>query len=174
MAEEGEFNPDDIQIIIMYMKFALRMMSEREFMKTAVDMGYNVHGSEGNDHADIPDLTKFMPEIADDFEAYLRKFLPEIPGIGSDFSEERIDGIVAEVRDNLLEDPPNMAGVLDLANELNFADEVKDQIMSDMKNYMNKLLGELLDSMGYPAAQRDQAVVSMSYALGSLSDEEYM
>jgi hypothetical protein len=67
-----------------------------------------------------------------------------------------------------------MAGVMDMAQQLDISEENKKMMMRDMRDYINGLLGELLDSMGYPAAQRDQAVVSMSYALGSLSDEEYM
>ena len=86
-----------------------------------------------------------MPKIADDFARYIEETFPEIPGFEEHFNEETIQELIHEVRDLLSEDPPNMAGVLDLANELNFADKVKRQIMDDMKEYMSRTLGEILD-----------------------------
>jgi arginyl-tRNA synthetase len=91
-----------------------------------------------------------------------------------DFDEERVREIIREVRDHLSDDPPNMAGVMDLAEQLEISDENKEHMMDDLKEYMNRMIADILDSMGFPEWERDQAVASMAYALGTLNDREYM
>jgi hypothetical protein len=43
-------------------------MSHTEFTRELVQMGYNVHGGNEDGRVEVPDLTHFMPEIADAFE----------------------------------------------------------------------------------------------------------
>jgi hypothetical protein len=151
------------------------MISHSEWQRRAVELGYNVHGDESGE-VRIPDLTHYMPEIAHAFEEYLRHTLPEIFAGGDPefMNEERVEGIVAEVYDHLMDDPPNMAAVLDIAEQLNISDESRHMMMEDMKNYMNSMIIRILEDMGYPRGQIEQAAASMAYALGSLSDKDYM
>lgn len=72
------------------------------------------------------------------------------------------------------DDPPNMAGVMDMAQQLDISEENKKMMMRDMRDYINGLIADILDSMGYPEYLRDEAVAKMAYAFGSLSDEEYL
>jgi hypothetical protein len=150
------------------------MIPISEFAKKVIELGYDFHGFGDEGHYDAPDLYVYMPEIIEAFSGYLRDFLPKIPGLEEFMNEERVAGIVAEVRDNLSEDPPNMAGVLDIAEQLNLAEEVQAEMMGAMKRYMDDLLKRILNDMGYPKDQIEQAAASMAYALGSLSDAEYM
>jgi hypothetical protein len=45
--------------------------------------------------------------------------------------------------------------------------------MDDLKEYMNKKIKEILRDSGYPRDQIEEAALSMGYALGSLSDDDY-
>jgi hypothetical protein len=74
----------------------------------------------------------------------------------------------------LSDDPPNMAGVMDMAQQLDISEDNKKMMMRDMRDYINGLIADILDSMGYPEYLRDEAVAKMAYAFGSLSDEEYL
>jgi hypothetical protein len=47
-------------------------------------------------------------------------------------------------------------------------------MMGEIKNYLNGLIGEILQSMDMSPEQRDRAVSSLSKAFNSLSDEEYL
>jgi hypothetical protein len=153
----------------------LKMISKSEYQREAIAMGYNVHGANESGQVEVPDLTLYMPEIADEFTGYLRDFLPRIPGFDPEFmSEERVEGIIAEVKDHLLDTPPNMAGVMDIGKQLNLDEKVMDQMMDAMKDYFEHLIEKILEDMGYPYDQRHQAAASMAYALGTLSDREYM
>lgn len=64
--------PEDVELIKMYMKVGLGLMSQSDFVTEAMAMGYNVHGREEGQRAEVPDLSGYMPEIADAFEGYLR------------------------------------------------------------------------------------------------------
>jgi hypothetical protein len=78
-------------------------MPMTEVMQKATEMGYDVHGHGGSDggHAQVPDLSDYMDEIADDFASYLEKELPGYfqtqDGEENFMDEERLSGIVAEV-----------------------------------------------------------------------------
>ena len=65
------------------------------------------------------------------------------------------------------DDPPNMAGVMDMAQQLDISEENKKMMMRDMRDYINGLIADILDSMGYPEYLRDEAVAKMAYAFGS-------
>jgi hypothetical protein len=46
-------------------------------MRKAIEMGYDVHGGNGEDGGiNVPDLSDFMYDIADDFTKYLEEKLP--------------------------------------------------------------------------------------------------
>lgn len=40
-------------------------------------------------------------------------------------TEERIQGIIGEVKDNLYEQPPNVEGIIDIADQLGLSDDIK-------------------------------------------------
>jgi hypothetical protein len=142
-------------------------------MRAAVGLGYNVHGDEDG-NLRIPDLTPYIPEIADAFEGYMRDVLPEAFA-GADFmDEERLNGIVNEVRDHLFDNPPNMEAILDMTEQLNLSDDMRSMIMDDMKDYMNHMIVRILEEMGFPHEELYNTAASMAYALGSLSDADYM
>jgi hypothetical protein len=62
-----------------YITWQFGLIDRSDFLRRAVELGYNVHGGDSETgYARIPDLTGFMPEIADDFSKYLRNFLPEV------------------------------------------------------------------------------------------------
>lgn len=84
--------------------------------------------------------------------------------------EARLEGIVAEVKGHLLDNPPDMGAIFDMMQQLGLPEEVQKRFMDDMKNYFTRLIREILQSINYPASEIDQAVASMAYALGSLSD----
>jgi hypothetical protein len=88
-------------------------------------------------------------------------------------NEERLGGIVSEVRDHLLDSPPDFPAVLDMARELGLPEDKMHYMMNDLKDYMNRKIYEILEHIGFPREQRSEAAASMAYALGSLSDEEY-
>lgn len=71
--------PEHMEFYMAYIKMSMGMMTHSEWMREAVALGYNVHGGDnegGPGGAEVPDLTHFMPEIADTFEGYLRDKLP--------------------------------------------------------------------------------------------------
>lgn len=47
-------------------------------------------------------------------------------------------------------------------------------VMGDIKRYFNNKIRSILSGIGYPKDKLDDAVVSLSYALGAVSDEEYL
>jgi hypothetical protein len=73
-----------------------------------------------------------------------------IPGFEDFFDEERMNGIVGEVRDHLLSSPPDMEAILDMIEQLTFTEETKEMIMKDMKEYLNKMIESILEEMGFP------------------------
>jgi len=171
----GQFaEPEDLGFYNAYLRNALGLMSPSEFNRELVALGYNVYGAKEDGRAEVPDLTRFMPEIADAFENYIREEFPQIPGFEDFFNEERMNAIVEEVRDHLLDSPPNMEAILDMIEQLTFTDETKRMIMKDLKEYMNKMIERILEEMGFPRSEIESAAASMAYALGSLSDTEYM
>jgi hypothetical protein len=169
--------PEDIDIIMMYIEASLFGKDMHEVMRKAVEMGYDVHGGAEGGRVEVPDITIFMEEIADDFAGYLEDNLPKlftpIAGEENFMNEERLAGIVAEVRDHLLSSPPDFPAVLDMAGELGLPEAAREEMMKDFHNYMNKKIFEILEHIGFPREQRDEAAASMAYALGSLSDKDY-
>jgi hypothetical protein len=73
--------PEDLEFAKLYMEMGLKLVSQAEFARVAVELGYDVHGGSESGHAKMPDLSVYMPEIADAFGGYLRDFLPRIPGM---------------------------------------------------------------------------------------------
>jgi hypothetical protein len=65
--------------------------------------------------------------------------------------EERINGIIGEVRDLLLDGQPDFGAVLGLASELGLPDEEVKHLMEDIKMYMNHKIHDILENMGYPS-----------------------
>lgn len=166
-------DPEHFDFVMAYVAYSIGMINHSDLMRTAVGLGYNVHGDEDG-NLKIPDLSPYMPEIAEAFEGYMRDVLPEAFA-GSDFmDEERLNGIVREVRDHLFDNPPNFEGVMDMAEQLNLSDEMREMIMRDMKDYMNHMIVRILEDMGFPHEELYNTAASMAYALGSLSDKDYM
>jgi len=73
--------PEDLEFVELYMMMGLQLVSQTEFARRAVELGYDVHGGSESGHAEMPDLTVYMPQIADAFGNYLRDFLPRVPGM---------------------------------------------------------------------------------------------
>jgi hypothetical protein len=173
--------PEDIEVIKMYVEAKLFGGDIKDVMRRAVEMGYNVHGADESGRVEVPDISLFMDEIADDFAGYLEKNLPELyklpegapPEEENFMNEERLSGIVAEVRDHLLSSPPDFPAVLDMAVDLGLPEEERRAMMNDFHDYMNKKIFDILEHIGFPYEQRYEAAASMAYALGSLSDREY-
>lgn len=74
----------------------------------------------------------------------------------------------------MYEDPPNMVGILDLAREAELPEEAAARFMGDIKQYMQGIMGEILNDMDMSNEEREEHLKSLSYALESLSNEEYM
>lgn len=162
----------NLDIVGLYIKQALNLITQSQFNKEAAAMGFEIYERDENGEIKIPPLNQFMPEITRAFTGYLREQLPRMFGEG--FDEERLNAIIGEVKDNLSEDPPNMAGIWDMMSQIDLSDENKNRMMRDMKDYFTHLISDILDSMGFPEYKREEAVASMAYALGSLSDEDYL
>lgn len=60
----------------LYTLVVFNALSQLDFYRLAVELGYNVHGSEESGRVEIPDLTQFIPKIAEDFGNYLVEMLP--------------------------------------------------------------------------------------------------
>jgi hypothetical protein len=139
--------PEDVEFMLLYMRMGLGMISQTDFTREAMALGYDVHGhgdEEGHGRVEVPDLSGFMPEIADAFEGYLRDQLPQIPGFEDFMDEARVEGIVMEVRDHLLDSPPDMGAVLDMIEQLGLTEETSKMFMRDMKNYFTSLIKRIL------------------------------
>lgn len=87
---------------------------------------------------------------------------------------ERVEGIIYMVQDYLYETPPNMVGILEIAKEAGLEEEMANTMMGDIKNYMNSLIMEILESLEMSREEREVAVQGLSNAFESLSNEEYM
>jgi hypothetical protein len=168
--------PENLEFWKIYIEHNLKMMSASEYAKRVIELGYDFHGGNVNDDGQFatPNLGQFMPEIIEAFSDFIRSSLQEIPGLEEFFDAARVEGIIAEVRDHLSDDPPNMAAVLDMAAELDLPEGTLDGFMGAMRGFMERLLKRILEDIGYPREQIEQTVASMAYAMGALSDAEYM
>lgn len=168
--------PEDLEFWKIYIAHNLQMMSASEFAKRVIELGYDFHGGNVSDDGQFatPDLGQYMPEIVEAFSDFIREGLREIPGLEEFFDAARVEGIIAEVRDHLSDDPPNMAAVLDMAAELDLPEATREGFMGAMRDFMGRLLKRILEDIGYPREQIEQTVASMAYSMGALSDAEYM
>lgn len=119
----------------------------------------------------LPDLSRYIPRISEAFTNYIETTLPEM---GPQMTPERVQGIAYMVEDMLHESPPNMVGILGLAKEIGLEGEMAEKMMADIKNYMNSLIMEILESMEMSQQDRESAVTGMAYAFEILTNEEYM
>jgi len=128
-------------------------------------------GGDEGPKSGLPDLSRYIPRISEAFTNYIETTLPEM---GPQMTVERVQGIAYMVEDMLHESPPNMVGILGLAKEIGLEGEMAEKMMADIKNYMNSLIMEILESMEMSQQDRERAVQGMAYAFESLTNEEYM
>jgi hypothetical protein len=146
-------------------------MGEEEMMGRLKQMGFDVDGS-GSPTAGIPSLERYIPRIAEAFTNYLYGALPEL---GTHMNPERVQGIVDLVDEYMFDDEgPNMLAILDLARNMELTEEQAEEMMTQIKNYMNGLVFEILGEMDLSPEERDAASQSLGYAFESMSNEEYM
>jgi hypothetical protein len=146
-------------------------MGEEEMMGRLKQMGFDVDGS-GSPTAGIPSLERYIPRIAEAFTSYLYGALPEL---GTHMNPERVQGIVDLVDEYMFDDEgPNMLAILDLARNMELTEEQAEEMMTQIKNYMNGLVFEILGEMDLSPEERDAASQSLGYAFESMSNEEYM
>jgi hypothetical protein len=146
-------------------------MGEEEMMGRLKQMGFDVDGS-GSPTAGIPSLERYIPRIAEAFTNYLYGALPEL---GTHMNPDRVQGIIDLVDEYMFDDEgPNMLAILDLARNMELTEEQAEEMMTQIKNYMNGLVFEILGEMDLSPEERDAASQSLGYAFESMSNEEYM
>jgi hypothetical protein len=71
----------------------------------------------------------------------------------------------------MYENPPNMVGILGLAKEAELPEDAAAKFMDDIKQYMEGIMREILGDMEMSNKERDEHILSLNYALQTLSNE---
>jgi hypothetical protein len=167
------YDPAETQAVMLYVRMVLGQMDQKEAFDKIRELGFKVGGGDGTGEiGELPDLSRYLPRIAESFGSYLRENLPLL---GDHMHEERVETIASMVEDMIFEEGgPNMLGVLNLADEIDLAPETAEKFMGDIKYFMRSLIEEILRGLDMRPEDAENAIKSMSVAFESMSNEEYM
>lgn len=128
LKQNTKFDKNKLEAIVIYLRMMLRLMPEDQAAKEIRSLGFmfgdDYKGVDDNKGGNgMPSLGKYLPRLQQAFVEYIRgmlerefQFLAEEP--------ERLEAIVSEVEEAMYEeDGPNMATVLDMAEELGMQEE---------------------------------------------------
>lgn len=170
-----KYDEDEVYLIIMYAKMGMGLESQENIFRLACSLGYEIPGYQcGKDDGKmgLPDLSSYIGKIVTDFTEYLKTALPQL---GEHMRPDRVDGIVEMVEELLYSSPPDMEGLLGLAKEAGLTEEEGKTFMTEIKNYLNGLIGDILrDATDIDPEALEASRSALEYALETMSPQEYL
>jgi hypothetical protein len=88
IAEMDMYDAAETQAVLLYVRMVLGQMDQKEAFDKIRQLGFKVGGGDGTGEVGgLPDLSRYLPRIAESFGNYLRE---NLPALGPHMHEERV------------------------------------------------------------------------------------